>query len=213
MKSVHLVPTALLLIAAALFANTDALLFDDFENLSQWTAAWAAGPGYNLPNIEDGTIFGFRDGYGAPTAAMTRRLNIRDLRSFRLETRATASGSGSSQIQICLFSTWENDWSGYLLNLDGEDYIYPARVRLYRIDRHRPTILGTYNTFAVQRWETYKLERSIDGNWNLFLGRHPVPKAAFTPDTTYTDFNHVGVMLDTGGDKIDYLRLNAITED
>ncbi|MFC2076357.1 hypothetical protein ACFLT7_04670 [candidate division KSB1 bacterium] len=212
MKPTHIIPAALLLTTVALYANSGALLFDDFEDISEWTVQWAGGPGYNLPNVAEGTIFGFNDGYGAPTAAMTRRIDLHGLRAFRLETRATASGSGSSQIQICLFSTWENDWSGYLLNIDGEDYIYPARVRLYRIDRHRPTILGTYNTFDVQRWETYKLERTQDGGWSLFMGRYPVPDAAFSPDTTYTNFNHLGIMLDTSNDKIDYLRLNSTSD-
>ena len=205
--------TALLLPAVVFYAGAETILFDEFDDLSLWTREWAGGPGYNLPNVEKGIIFGFRSGYGAPTASMTRRVNLNNFRSFRLETKATASGTGSSQIQICLFASWENDWNGYILNIDGEDYIYPARVRLYRIDRHRPTILGTYDTFDVQRWENYKLERHGDGSWRLYMGRHPVSKAAFIPDMTYVNFSHVGIMLDTGDDKIDFLRLNSLRAD
>ena len=196
--------------------------FDD-NDISDWKAGWAipadsdfwlVKPGFYHPQVKDGQVIGRGGGWRDPLyiSAMAKEINLPAGKRLSLTARLKTCyyRTHEGDMQLYLFSDFSENWDGYVFQWDSDNYTINPRIRIYRLDNRKITLLGSMDYDSVIHFHTYTFERDSEGTWNLIIDQRPIKESLlFGKDRTYDRFTHIGVQIPSDDIILDHLRIEG----
>lgn len=141
---------------------------------------------------------------------------------FAIEFRMRSAPDWPNRLYLSLFQDFPLDPTsisydsnqGYLLDFAGETSPGSRSLRLFRTDpgAFRAYQLGNKYYPPISEWHVYRVERTEEGNWKLWIDGIEDPNYSAFVDSTYSYFNRIVIYLFSQGTQLDWIRLYGYTD-